>query len=934
MSAPQDGQPGSRATGSYTPDSKDVGNYLRALVKYTDADGDGKSMEKVSDNRVRMEDYANMPPRFMNSKGEIPDSLTREIFEDPQSGSAVGDPIVATDTNEIGDQEVLEYSISGTDRSSFTINRLTGQVSIAAGEELDFEVPSDVSDTDISTNATSTAQADVSAAAGDNMYHVLVSAEDPSGASIDVVVIITVKDRQETPELADAEPNAEPVVGLSTISVAEKTMANVTLSTYVATDDEDRLSDVGSPQSLTDLKWSLSGTDMGAFEIGDSANPDQGFGSADIVGRFGTSDDKSISTIGLRFKEEPDFENPTDSNRDNTYNVTITATDSYGSSSSRDATVTVTNIEEPGTVELTNRQPEVGIQIRAELTDPDGGIRGVTWQWSNAAEDTDIDAANWVDIAGATAATYTPGTGDFEKDLRVVATYRNTATADNLFTHDKDESIRTATTTSVFAVKDSDANNQAPVFPDQDDQTTGDQSDRATRSVLESARHPDAVGDPVSASPDRDGADNGAGDNLTYTLGGTDANLFSIEQDDLAASPPTMGGQILVRGGTEFDFETKTSYTVTVTATDPSLASDTITVTINILDVDEPPDLSKRGLAVSGSRSVSYAENDTADVATYAATGSDAAGSTWSVEGADAGAFAISSGILAFRSSPNYESPTDQNTDNAYEVTVKATSGTISMSRNVNITVTNEDEDGEVRFTSTSLVVRVGVELEAELDEADDETNVTWQWASGGSATGPWSPIGGATNATYTPLANDVGDYLQVTASYTDASFGSDSESAVTPDPVAAEATAGTDGTVRLSPTGGLVSGDPVTAQLTDPDNPTSQVWLWQRSANGSANWTTISGVTSASYTTINDDGGHYLRASVTYDDESGSGQTAGPTATTDRVRLHTYDGNADGAIQRSEVIQAINDFLFPPDPNNPISRDEVIKVINLYLFG
>ena len=46
------------------------------------------------------------------------------------------------------------------------------------------------------------------------------------------------------------------------------------------------------------------------------------------------------------------------------------------------------------------------------------------------------------------------------------------------------------------------------------------------------------------------------------------------------------------------------------------------------------------------------------------------------------------------------------------------------------------------------------------------------------------------------------------------------------------------------------------------------------------------------------------------------------------------YDANNDGVIDRDEVIAAINDYLFPDDPENALSRDEVIAIINLYLFG
>ena len=137
----------------------------------------------------------------------------------------------------------------------------------------------------------------------------------------------------------------------------------------------------------------------------------------------------------------------------------------------------------------------------------------------------------------------------------------------------------------------------------------------------------------------------------------------------------------------------------------------------------------------------------------------------------------------------------------------------------------------------------------------------------------------------------------------------------------------GTDGTVSLSPSNGLVSGASVTAQLADPDNPTNQVWLWQRSANVSTNWSNISGATSASYITTAADAGNYLRATVTYDDSSGAGQTA-DRATSNRVRIHTYDADADGRIDRSEVIEAIRDYLF----ERIITREQVIEVIKLYL--
>ena len=917
---------GSKLTGTYTPDKDDVGDYIRALVKYTDAEGEDKSMSVVSENTVREEDYVNRRPRFEIPEGTIPATTSLSIYENLEPGSAVGETL-ATDTDEAGDDEVLEYSLSGTDVSSFSLDRHTGVLTVASSADMDYEDPDDEDGTDDSTNATSPTDASPhteTATADDNRYNVVVTAEDPSGISTAIVVIITVKDIQEAPEIHGATATDDPE---TSVERPERSVTHTDttqdppfmpmIATYSAIDDEDD----GDGVDTTYVKWILSGSDAEQFNICD----------APVSNNECNAPGMATDDVELRFKGEPDFEMPSDSNRDNVYNVTIIATDSYGSSSSHDVTVTVTNVEETGAVKFTNRQPEVSIRLRAELTDPDGGIRDLTWQWStggpNAAVNTEAD---WTDILGATAAIYAPGSSDDGQKLRAIATYRDAANVDDPFTHNKDESIRTATKTPEFMVQVADNNNQAPVFPDQDDQTTGDQSERTTRSIPEDIDAGEIVGLPVTASTDLDGDDQRTeGDILTYTLGGTDAALFTIEQQDrINNQPETVGGQLRVGMGTKFDYETKTSYTVTVTATDPSLASDTIAVTINILDIDEPPEVSKRGLAVSGNRSVSYAENDTGDVATYRATGSDSAGATWSLEGADAGAFAVSSGMLAFRSSPNYESPTDQNTDNSYEVTVKATSGSLMASRNVTVNVTNVDETGSVSISSPNNEVKVGVQLTAELDEGDEETVVGWQWASSADGSTGWSDITGETSNTYTPVAGDVGNYLRVTVTYNDPLGSGKTLSEVTASAVVAEAVGGTPGTVSLSPSSGLVSSDSVTATLADDDALVGAVsWQWARSEDGNAPWTDIA--TSASYTTVDTDAGNFLRATATYEDASGPGQTA-EAETGTRVAIHRYDGNADGLIQRPEVINAINDFLF----GSGTSRAEVIVVINLYLFG
>ena len=51
--------------------------------------------------------------------------------------------------------------------------------------------------------------------------------------------------------------------------------------------------------------------------------------------------------------------------------------------------------------------------------------------------------------------------------------------------------------------------------------------------------------------------------------------------------------------------------------------------------------------------------------------------------------------------------------------------------------------------------------------------------------------------------------------------------------------------------------------------------WAWERSTSRTPGWTPVSGATSASYTTVDADANHYLRATASYDDGAGAGKSA-----------------------------------------------------------
>ena len=191
-----------------------------------------------------------------------------------------------------------------------------------------------------------------------------------------------------------------------------------------------------------------------------------------------------------------------------------------------------------------------------------------------------------------------------------------------------------------------------------------------------------------------------------------------------------------------------------------------------------------------------------------------------------------------------------------------------------------------------------------------------------------YAPISGATNDTYTIDEADVNNYLQITVTYSQPAplVSPQQETAVTAAKVLAATGPGTAGTLALSEPQPAID-DSVTASLTDPDSPdtTTYSWVWARSSDRS-NWANISGATSASYTAAEADAGNYLRATITYTDDSGAGQTA-DTATTRQVPIDAdYDADYDGRINGNEVLTAVRHYF-----DEIIDGPRVLQVVRLY---
>ena len=138
-----------------------------------------------------------------------------------------------------------------------------------------------------------------------------------------------------------------------------------------------------------------------------------------------------------------------------------------------------------------------------------------------------------------------------------------------------------------------------------------------------------------------------------------------------------------------------------------------------------------------------------------------------------------------------------------------------------------EEPVGETTPPSVTLPATTPVEgkqLTATLVDPDDlMSGESWSWSSSTTTTGTFTAITGATSATYTPVADDVGNYLRVTASYTDSpdseqtvSVDSTGATLANPSPVFADAV------VTFSVAEDTATDDAVgTVTATDPDNDT-----------------------------------------------------------------------------------------------------------------
>ena len=327
-------------------------------------------------------------------------------------------------------------------------------------------------------------------------------------------------------------------------------------------------------------------------------------------------------------------------------------------------------------------------------------------------------------------------------------------------------------------------------------------------------------------------------------------------------------------------------------------------------------------LTLSGITMTEHQENDDMSVATYWVSGSDAA-ITWSLSGDDSDDFSIDknmwqNGVLRFTSPPNYENPTDADTDNLYRVTIQASDGTNASTLQIVVLVRNVWLDAD-EVPVISGTVRVGETLTADTSRISRPFSLgPWYWWIRSDGTTD-TEIEGATGASYTLTDADAGKTVKVRVNFyvkhsvnfgfvsltseataMVAALGAEPNSLATGAPVIG-GTAQVGETLTVD-TSGIADADGLTGATF------SYQWLSSRD-------TEIWGATSFTYTLLAADEGKTIKVRVSFTDAAGH-EEALTSEPTDAVVALTQADSEDEPSLRSYITVVVAEDT--SDPDNP----------------
>ena len=599
-----------RENGSATIYTFSAADPERAEISWLTGGADGDDFAITRDSRGRGVLAFTGPPDFENptdADGDNVYEVTVVATDDDGHIDSLAVTVTVTDVNEgpeisgrqslsftenqPTDRVLATYTATDPEDPSAVISRWSlsgrdgGDFTVSEGGELsfrrvpDFERPSD--------------------SGRDNVYEFSVRASDGRNYGY-LPVVVTVEDVNE----------ALVITTTSRTSFSYRENGTATIYTFSAADPE-----------RAEISWLTGGADGDDFAI--------------------TRDSRGRGVLG--FSSPPDFENPTDADGDNVYEVTVVATDDDGHIDSLAVTVTVTDV---------NEGPEISGRQSLSFTENQPTDRVLATYTATDPEDPSALISRW-SLSGRDGGDFTVSEGG-ELSFRRVPDFERPADSgrDNVYE---------------FSVRASDGSNYGylPVVVTVEDVNEALVITTTSRTEFSYRENGTATIYTFSAADPEGGA-------ITWSTGGADGDDFAIIADSRGR------GVLAFTGPPDFenptDADTDNIYEVSVVATDDQGHADSLAVTVTVTPQSEGPE-------ISGRQSLSFAENleEGRVLATYTATDPEdpsALITRWSLSGRDAGDFAISeSGELSFRRVPDFERPADSGRDNVYEFSVRASDG-------------------------------------------------------------------------------------------------------------------------------------------------------------------------------------------------------------------------------------------------------------------
>ncbi|HIV72895.1 MAG TPA: cadherin domain-containing protein [Candidatus Aquabacterium excrementipullorum] len=626
------------------------------------------------------------------------------VAENATNGSLVG--IIAQASDADGSNNTITYTLSDNAGGRFTINGSTGVVTVLDGTKLDYETATSHTVTVVATSSDgSSSSQNFTISVTDVNEHAVGAVTDADATANEVSENASNGDEVGiTAHATDADGTNNTVT--YTLSDNAGGRFTINASTGVVTVLDASLLDYETDTSHTIIVQATSSdgsTSSQNFTIDITDGSEAGVGPvADVDGSANTVAENATTgtTVGITAQAiDPDVIDTVNYSLSNnaggrftidattgvvtvangtlldreaaaSHNITVVATSTDGSSTSRTFTITLIDQNEHGVGAVSDVNAAAN-QVSEDAID--GSLVGIT------ANATDQDATN-------NTVTYTLSDnagGRFAINATTgVVTVANSALLDY-------ESATSHTITVLATSSDGSTSSQNVIINvtdvnEFDVGAVGD-TDAAPDTVAENAANGSTVGITAHAV-DTDGTNN----TVTYALSDNASGRFTIDATT---------GVVTVLDGSKLDFEAARSHDITVVATSSDGSTSTQSFTVNLSDVSEYPVGAVMDTNAAANTVAENAATGTLAGITAQATDPDASNNTVTYTLSDnaGGRFAINAttGVVTVANSSllDYESAT------SHTITVLATSSdgtTSSQGFTVSLTDVNEHAIGAV----------------------------------------------------------------------------------------------------------------------------------------------------------------------------------------------------------------------------------------------